>query len=96
MTLDELQDKIRAIYGVKDDRRGKDGTFIWFAAEVGELGEAVRLGEKQGMEEEIGDCLAWLATLANVVGVNLGEAVQKYVDACPGCGETPCICPGKP
>ena len=96
MTLDELQDQIRAIYGAKDDRRGKDGTYIWFAAEVGELGEAVRLGEREGMAEEIGDCLAWLATLANVVGVSLEEAVQKYVPACPECAESPCTCGGKP
>jgi len=94
--LDELQDRIRAIYGAKDERRGKDGTFIWFAAEVGELGEAVRIGKKMEIQEEIGDCLAWLATLANVADIDLEEAVRKYMDDCPGCGQSPCVCEGKP
>jgi len=96
MELDQLQDHIRRIYGSKDNTRGKDGTFIWLVAEVGELGEAVRLGRKGGLEEEIGDCLAWLATLANVVGVRLEDAIQKYVDVCESCGQCPCACEGKP
>ncbi len=43
--------------------------------------------------------LAWLATIANVAGVDLSEAVQrKYGSGCPGCGQLVCVCPneGKP
>ena len=37
--------------------------------------------------------LAWLATLANVRGVDLEAAVRaKYGEGCPGCGSTPCAC----
>jgi len=38
--------------------------------------------------------LAWLATIANVVGVDLEEAVaRKYGAGCPGCGQAACTCP---
>jgi hypothetical protein len=37
--------------------------------------------------------LAWLATLANIAGVDLAKAVQaKYGGGCPGCGLSPCVC----
>ena len=39
------------------------------------------------------DVLAWLATLANLRGVDLGAAFnRKYGQGCPGCGATPCRC----
>jgi len=39
------------------------------------------------------DVLAWLATLANCVGVDLDEAMAaKYGRGCPGCGHEPCDC----
>ena len=39
------------------------------------------------------DVLAWLATLANIRGIDLDAAVRaKYPDACPGCGNVPCSC----
>ncbi len=39
------------------------------------------------------DVLAWLATLANIRGVELEEAVlRKYGRACPGCQAVPCVC----
>ena len=37
--------------------------------------------------------LAWLATLANIAGVDLEAAVRaKYGGGCPGCRQTPCVC----
>jgi NTP pyrophosphatase (non-canonical NTP hydrolase) len=37
--------------------------------------------------------LAWLATLANIAGVDLAAAVQaKYGGGCPGCRQSPCVC----
>jgi NTP pyrophosphatase (non-canonical NTP hydrolase) len=37
--------------------------------------------------------LAWLATIANVAGVDLNAAIEaKYGNGCPGCGQTPCTC----
>ena len=42
---------------------------------------------------EFADVLAWLATIANVAGVDLDQAVRdKYGNGCPGCGEMICNC----
>jgi NTP pyrophosphatase (non-canonical NTP hydrolase) len=93
MTLGQLQDRIRDLYGEKDSRRGVEGTFMWFLEEVGELSAALRGGSADDRELEFADVLAWLATLANCTGVDLDAAVRrKYGTGCPGCGRTPCRC----
>ena len=93
LTLGQLQDRIRLLYGEKDSRRGVEGTFMWFLEEVGELSAALRGGSHEERLLEFADVLAWLATLANNVGVDLDEAIQrKYGTGCPGCGRTPCAC----
>jgi NTP pyrophosphatase (non-canonical NTP hydrolase) len=93
MTLAQLQQLIRDTYDAKDRRRGVEGTFMWFMEEIGELSAALRGGTDAERAAEFADVLAWLATLANVVGVDLEAAVQaKYGDGCPGCRRTPCVC----
>ena len=93
MTLSELQQIIRATYDAKDRRRGVEGTFMWFMEEVGELATALRGGSQEERTLEFADVLAWLATLANIVGVDLDEAVKiKYGQGCPDCGQIPCAC----
>ena len=94
ITLAQLQQLIRDTYDAKDRRRGVEGTFMWFMEEVGELSAALRTGDdRRNLEEEFADVLAWLATLANVVGVDLEAAVRaKYGRGCPGCRQTPCVC----
>jgi NTP pyrophosphatase (non-canonical NTP hydrolase) len=93
LSLTDLQRLIRDTYDAKDRRRGVEGTFMWFMEEVGELSAALRGGADQERAEEFADVLAWLATLANVVGVDLEAAVQaKYGSGCPGCKRTPCVC----
>jgi len=93
LTLTELQTLIHDLYGDKDRRRGVEGTFMWFMQEVGELATALRHGSHEERTLEFADVLAWLATLANGVGVDLNEAVRrKYGLGCPGCSQTPCVC----
>jgi NTP pyrophosphatase (non-canonical NTP hydrolase) len=93
MTLAQLQEMIRRTYGAKDERRGIEGTFMWFMQEVGELATALRGGTDEERAHEFADVLAWLTTLANVAGVDLDAAVRrKYGTGCPGCGQTPCQC----
>jgi NTP pyrophosphatase (non-canonical NTP hydrolase) len=93
LTLPELQALIRTTYGAKDDRRGIEGTFMWFMQEVGELATALRSGSSQEQAQEFADVLAWLTTLANTASVDLDAAVRsKYGGGCPGCGQTPCAC----
>ena len=93
MTLGELQRIICATYDAKDRRRGVEGTFMWFIEEIGELATALRGGTHEERTLEFADVLAWLATLANIVGVDLDQAVQKkYGAGCPDCRQIPCAC----
>ena len=99
ITLGELQQLIRRMYMQKDVARGIDGTFMWLMEEVGELAAVLRKGMHEEQTAEFADVLAWLATIANVAGVDLNEAImQKYGAGCPGCGRFVCQCPdaGKP
>jgi len=90
----EVQALMRAIYYHKDSRRGALRTWEWLLDEVRELGEAVKAGDKEAMASEFADVLAWLASLANVVGVDLEEAFwYKYPGRCPKCDRTVCACP---
>jgi len=99
ITLAEFQKLIRDMYLPRDVDRGVDGTFMWLMEEVGELAGALREGSHEERMAEFADVLAWLATIANVVDVDLTEAVRKkYGSGCPGCGQWVCQCPeaGKP
>ena len=99
VTLADFQQLIRRMYMEKDIARGVEGTFMWLMEEVGELATALRAGTHEERVGEFADVLAWLTTIANVVGVDLSEAImQKYGSGCPGCGRFVCSCPdaGKP
>jgi NTP pyrophosphatase (non-canonical NTP hydrolase) len=93
VTLADFQLLIQNMYLEKDLARGVDGTFMWFMEEVGELAAALRDGTRDEQMGEFADVLAWLTTMANVVGVDLSEAVtRKYGSGCPGCGHLVCGC----
>ncbi|MCD6364839.1 MAG: nucleotide pyrophosphohydrolase [Planctomycetes bacterium] len=78
MTIKDFQDFIHEKYYARDRQRGTSGTFMWFIEEVGELSSALAGGEKHDKEGEFADVLAWLCTLANINGVDLEKAVEKY------------------
>jgi NTP pyrophosphatase (non-canonical NTP hydrolase) len=93
ITLAQVQQIIRDTYDAKDRRRGVEGTFMWFMEEVGELSAALRGGGAAERAAEFADVLAWLATLANIAGVDLeGAVAAKYGGGCPGCRRAPCVC----
>ncbi len=93
MTLRDFQRLIRDMYHSKDVARGVDGTYMWLVEEIGELAGALRNGTHDERLGEFADVLAWLATIANVAGVDLAEAVmRKYGSGCPGCGQLICVC----
>ncbi|MGO8690261.1 MAG: MazG nucleotide pyrophosphohydrolase domain-containing protein [Thermoguttaceae bacterium] len=99
VTLAEFQELIRKMYLEKDLARGIDGTFMWLMEEIGELATALRNGTHEERSGEFADVLAWLATIANVAGIDLTAAItEKYGSGCPGCGRLVCTCPdaGKP
>ena len=93
MELEALQGQMRRLYSTRDEARGVDATFRWLTEEVGELAKAIRKGDRSNLIHEFGDVLAWLASLANMEGVDLEEAADRYRDGCPKCGFTPCGCP---
>lgn len=93
ISLRQFQELIRSMYYEKDVIRGVDGTFMWLVEEIGELATALRSGNQENISEEFSDVLAWLATIANVVGVDLTTSVRrKYGFGCPGCGQLACRC----
>ena len=93
LSLADLQALIRTMYSSKDEARGVDGTFMWLMEEIGELAAALREGNREELAREFADVLAWLATIANVAGIDLEQAVlEKYGRGCPGCGQFICRC----
>jgi len=93
MNLVELQTLMDDLYGARDRERGLASSVAWLTEEVGELAQAVRKGSRRQQEHELGDVLAWLASLANQLGVSLEESVKRWASGCPQCGATPCACP---
>ena len=90
ISLGDFQKLIHAMYFEKDVARGIDGTFMWLVEEVGELAAALRSGTDREKSEDV---FAWLATIANISGVDLDAAVRdKYAAGCPGCGQFVCRC----
>ena len=92
VNLAELQDVIDRTYGDRDRDRGVAPTVAWLCEELGELAQAVRKGTPDEIEHEFSDVLAWVATLANQVGVDLTAVVDRYRDGCPKCLAIPCRC----
>ena len=93
MELAHLQQVIERTYGERDRARGVPSTVAWLAEELGELAQAVRKGSRAEQEHEFADVLAWVASLANQMGVDLTAAVERYAQGCPRCHASPCTCP---
>ena len=64
----------------------------WLAEEIGELAQAVRKGTRDQQVHEFGDVIAWVATLANQMGIDLTDAIERYRNGCPRCAALPCTC----
>jgi len=86
MKITDFQQLIRDRYYETDSARGAPATFLWFTEEVGELAQAIGErergdGDPANLEEEFADVLAWLATLANIMDVDLTAAIdRKYLE----------------
>ena len=92
MDLAAFQQLMESTYGRNDRQRGVPATVAWLAEEVGELAQAVRKGTPEEQAHEFADVLAWVASLANQVGVDLARAVDRYASGCPRCASVPCAC----
>ena len=94
MHIYEFQEMMRRLYFKRDSERGVNGTYNWLVDEVAELGEELKKGtDKEATEKEFADVIAWLASLANIMGIDLEKAaITKYNYKCPKCKQSPCQC----
>lgn len=93
MDLRSFQRNMADTYGVRDGERGVPATVAWLTEELGELAQAVRKGTREQQLHELGDVLAWLASLAEQLELSLDDAAARYADGCPACHSRPCACP---
>ena len=93
MDLTRFQQLMRDTYGARDRERGTAAAVAWLAEEVGELAQAVRKGTPDEQLMELADVLAWLASIADQLGLSLDEASRRYAEGCPRCAQRPCGCP---
>lgn len=89
LTIRAFQDLIRDRYYATDKARGSAGTFVYLIEEIGELATALAANaegksptpaQRENLAEEFADVLAWLATIANIKGVDLTQALAKYTE----------------
>ena len=80
MEISALQKIIKERYFKTDNERGLYHTALWFHEEVGELSSAMASGDKQNAKEEFADVLMWLLTLANLMEVDMEDAVRGYLN----------------
>ena len=96
MELGDLQRLMAGTYGEQDRERGIPATVAWLTEELGELAQAVRKGSPAEQLHELGDVLAWLASLAEQLELSLEDAMARYAHGCPTCGSIPCRCSSGP
>lgn len=92
MDIADFQAVIARTFGARDADRGVPATVAWLTEELGELAQAVRKGSLEHQRHELGDVLAWLASLAVQLDLSLDDAAQRYASGCPKCGAIPCAC----
>uniref|UniRef100_A0A7J3Z6C9 Nucleotide pyrophosphohydrolase n=1 Tax=Ignisphaera aggregans TaxID=334771 RepID=A0A7J3Z6C9_9CREN len=88
MRLKCIQEFIRSEYFDRDSRRGLFATFTWLVEEVGELAEALLSGDRESIEEELADVLAWTISVANLVGVDVEKVFLKKYSGVSKCLES--------
>jgi len=92
MELGAFQQRMADTYGERDRARGLPASVAWLVEEVGELAQAIRKGDRDAQLHEVGDVLAWLASITEQLGLSLADAAARYADGCPRCGRLPCDC----
>lgn len=92
MELAAFQDVIHRTYAARDRARGVPATIAWLTEELGELARAVRKGTVDEQRHELGDVLAWLASLADQLDLSLEDVAARYANGCPVCEAVPCAC----
>ncbi len=95
MQISEFQEMMKHLYFKRDSERGVTGTYNWLVDEVAELGDELKKSplDREATEKEFADVIAWLASLANIMGIDLEKsALNKYNFKCTKCQQAPCKC----
>ena len=95
MKISEFQKLIKKLYIEQDQKRGVIKTFTWLIEEIGELTHILKNQEinQHKASEEIADIIAWTTSLANLLNIDLEDALfKKYPNMCIKCESNPCIC----
>ncbi|BAK54790.1 MULTISPECIES: MazG nucleotide pyrophosphohydrolase domain-containing protein [Sulfurisphaera] len=77
MEVKYVQEKLKEMYFKKDSERGVYATFTWLVEEIGELAEALLSNNKDSIEEELADVIAWAFSIANLANIDVEEALRK-------------------
>ena len=95
MRITEFQNLIKNLYFQQDNKRGVKATFIWLIEEIGELANIFNdpIIDIEKASEELADVIAWINSLANLLKIDLEDALlKKYPNMCIKCKSNPCIC----
>ncbi len=83
LRLKEFQQLMRQLYYKNDYERGVLKTTLWLFEEIGELASAiVKDRSYEELEEELADIIAWTASLANIMNIDLVTAINKKYHHC--------------
>jgi len=97
MDIAEFQKLMKDLYFHNDSKRGLYRTSIWMIEEIGELMRELKKTQNDmdfvNIGEEMADIYAWIASIANLLNINLDDAVsRKYPNKCIKCDNNPCRC----
>lgn len=71
--IDEVQEVALEIYGKYD----LDKSMLWMTEEFGEFFKSIRKNEpKTDITEEMGDLLAWIICLGNILDIKISDALK--------------------
>ena len=81
MKISEFQNVMKERFGEEDRRRGPYFLTVVLTSEVGELADAIKKNNQDGIREELADVMFCVVSLANVFDIDLEkEVVEKYVN----------------
>ena len=97
MDISTFQQLMQSLYLANDSQRGIHRTALWLGEEVGELMRELKKTpeamDHTAIAGEMADIYAWVASLANLLNIDLDHAVvSKYPNVCPRCAQNPCTC----
>lgn len=92
-SLREWQSMFKRIYGNINRLESKKRLWFHFMEEIGEISKALRHGNKEELEAECADALAWLLPFCTKLELDIDELVWKrFPWECDVCHKQKCEC----